>query len=116
MLPSHLRLDLRHFLDFFSQAKNISAPHLRILYQPHLTDKQAPPSLQFAVIVPKRHGKAIVRVKTKRRVRHAILTLSKELPAVFALPYSVAVLVKGPPQEYTIYEQELRQLLERLTH
>lgn len=107
MLPVSLRLDLRDTPDFFSQARSCVQPHLRLLYRQHAPST----GLQAAVVVSKKHGKAAQRNKTKRWLRNAIIALEKEEPTVFALPYSLVILVKGPPQTYASYDTELRQLL-----
>ncbi len=112
MLPSLLRFDLRHSPQFFEHALSFQDRHIRFLYLENkkITSQTTENKLQTAIIVPKRHGKATDRVKTKRLIRAAINDLSKELSSVFELPYSVVLFVKGSPQEYEQYHQELKKL------
>lgn len=113
MFPSSFRLNLRQESDFFASAHSINGQFLRVLFD------QSPPSpspdrLRLAVIVPKRHGQAVQRNQTKRFIRAATMAIKQEFPAVFDLPYAVVVFVKGKPQTYATYEQELRHLLTQL--
>ena len=119
MLPSFLRFPLRKNSQFFSEAQSVNERHLRVLYSP-LSQNAAQDSsskesgLQLAIIVPKRHGNAVERVKTKRLIRSAINELQKAQSPVFALPYSVVVYVKGQHQDYAQYKQELASALAHL--
>jgi ribonuclease P protein component len=109
MLPPHLRFSVRQTPQFFEQALSYNEHHIRLLYLRN--DVFTESGLKLAIVVPKRHGGAVARVKTKRLLRSAINELSKELTAVFALPYSVVIFVKGRPQEHEQYKQELEKLL-----
>ena len=113
MFPSPLRLNLRQESDFFTLAHSVNGRFLRVLFN-HSPAYPSPARLRFAVIVPKRHGQAVQRNQTKRLIRAATMAIKQEFPAVFDLPYAVVVFVKGKPQTYATYEQELRHLLTQL--
>jgi len=110
MLPKNIRPNLRQNTDFFKEAESLSSRHLRLLFRRNPDEQK----LKLAFIVSKRHGGAVQRVKTKRQLRHASMAIKQELPALFALPYSSAILVKGRPQDYQLYKQEIEQLLSKL--
>jgi len=110
MLPKTIRLNLRQYPDFFADADSLASRRLRILFKENFIDRE----LRLAIIVPKRHGGAVQRVKTKRQLRHASMTVKQEQPKLFTLPYSVALLVRGGPQNYQLYKQEVEQLLSQL--
>jgi len=112
MLPQPFRFAVRKNPQFFELADSFNERHIRLLYLEN--DVFTESGLKLAIVVPKRHGGAVVRVKTKRFLRSIVNELSKELPAVFTLPYSVVIFVKGRPQEFAQYKQELEKLLQQL--
>lgn len=113
MLPQQFRFAVRKNPQFFEEADSLNERHLRLLYVKN--DIFVENGLKLAMVVPKRHGGAVVRVKTKRILRALINELSKEQPPVFALPYSVVIFVKGRPQTFEQYKRELSQLLSQLS-
>lgn len=71
--------------------------------------------MKFSIIVRKTHGKAHDRAKTRRQLRSALSALFATQPQLFTAPYAVAVLVQGAPQPYSLYEQELVELITKLS-
>jgi ribonuclease P protein component len=85
MLPKLWRLDLRQQTDFFTTCRAISAGPLTVFYRP-VAETAAP---QWAVIVKKTLGGAVVRQKSRRRVRSAIAQIMQTTP----LPTGVELVV-----------------------
>lgn len=118
MLPSPIRLDLRSVPDFFATAKRKSVRGFGLWWTPQLATSADSPALspgslmKLAIIVSKKHGGAVQRVKIKRMWRARLIELWQQYPALFERPQNVVVVPFGPRvPELNELEQSFRSVL-----
>jgi len=133
MLPFKWRFLLRQDRNFWRNAGKISSPDVKHIYflinksnafntkasidQEALNqngDKNKDGQIKWAIVVPKRHGRAHQRLKTKRRIRSAINELMMLNQNSFSGSYKIVVITVGQYSETIDYYQEINTLFKKL--
>ena len=133
MLPFKWRFLLRQDRNFWRNVGKISSSDVKHIYflinksnafntkasidQETLNlngEKRKDGQIKWAIVVPKRHGRAHQRLKTKRRIRSAINELMMLNQNSFSGSYKIVVITVGQYSETIDYFQEINTLFKKL--
>ncbi len=95
----------RDFRRVFEEGRRFRTESLRIRYL--ATDREYS---RLGLVVSKRHGGAVARTRTKRRLRTCFRSIKYELPS----SHDIVLLPNGPPRTQAEYAACLREFVEYL--